>query len=133
MYKDQHIQALKLVSYEETAGKTEYEQFQIPVSHSSTPASGSHSHMPELLMFVLNSGIPVLVQVRILQQSCLQKGRHFLRRRMGLQIWLEGQSDCKNLFLARMKVLFVLQLWEEDWKLWNWRWHKPNMRKYEGK
>lgn len=36
MYEDQHIQAVKLVSYEETAGKTDCEQFQIPVSHSST-------------------------------------------------------------------------------------------------
>lgn len=61
MYEDQHIQAVKLVSYEETAGKTDQEQFQIPVSHSSTSVSGSQSHMPGLLMFALNSGIPILV------------------------------------------------------------------------
>lgn len=38
------------------------------------------------------------------EESCstlaFRKRRHFLHRWMGFQIWLQGQSDCKNLFLS---------------------------------
>lgn len=97
MYEDQHIQTVKLASYEETAGKTDHEQFQIPVSHSSTPVSGSHSHMPGLLMFALNSGIPILVEGRILQYSCLQERKAFSAQENGVSDMASGTKICSYL------------------------------------